>query len=89
MPVKVRISPVLRRLVNSEDEVEGTAGTILSLLTELDRNYPGIAEMTLPGKTGKSINIYVNEKDMRFLGNEKAEVKDGDVVSIVVAISEG
>lgn len=89
MPVKVRISPALRRLVNSEDEVEGTAGTITSLLTELDRNYPGIAEMTLSGKAGKSINIYVNEKDMRFLGKEQAAVKDGDVVSIVAAISEG
>ena len=87
MSVRVMISPALRRFVDCEDEVEVRAGTIASLLTELDRHCSGIAKIS--SASGKSVNIYVNEKDVRTLMNGQTEVQDGDEVFIVPAISEG
>lgn len=90
MAVKVRIPTPLQKLTNGNEEVEGSPGTIINLINELDRKYPGIAErISEGGKIRRFINIYVNEEDIRFLQNEQTEVKDTDEVSIVPAIAGG
>lgn len=90
MAVKVRIPTPLQRLTQGKEEVEGTAGTIISLVQELDRNYPGIAErISENGKIRRFVNIYLNEEDIRFLNAEETAVRDGDEVSIVPAIAGG
>jgi hypothetical protein len=35
------------------------------------------------------INFYVNEEDIRFLGNEKYAFKDGDEVLLIPSIAGG
>ena len=90
MAVKVKIPVPLQRLTQGKEEVEGAAGTIISLVNDLDRQYPGIAErISEDGKLRRFVNIYVNEEDVRFMKNEETEVKDGDEVSIVPAIAGG
>lgn len=90
MAVKVRIPTPLQRLTQGKEEVEGTAGTIIALVNELDRNFPGIAErISENGKIRRFVNIYLNEEDIRFLNAEETPVKDGDEVSIVPAIAGG
>ena len=90
MAVKVKIPVPLQRLTQGQAEVEGAAGTIISLITTLDQKYPGLSErITDSGKLRRFVNIYVNEEDVRFLKNEGTEVKDGDEVSIVPAIAGG
>lgn len=90
MAVKVRIPTPLQKLTNGNEEVEGSPGTIINLINELDRKYPGIAErISEGGKIRRFINIYLNEEDIRFLKNEQTEVKDNDEVSIVPAIAGG
>jgi molybdopterin synthase sulfur carrier subunit len=70
--------------------VEGTPGTIISLVNELDRKFPGIAErISENGKIRRFVNIYLNDEDIRFLNIEETVVKDGDEVSIVPAIAGG
>lgn len=90
MAVKVRIPTPLQRLVQGKEEVEGKAGTVIELIDDLEKRFPGIGErISEAGKVRRFVNIYVNEEDIRFLQAEQTAVKDGDEVSIVPAIAGG
>ncbi len=90
MGVKVRIPTPLQGLTNGKEEVEGSGGTVLELLKDLDMHYPGILErVSEGGKVRRFVNIYVNEEDIRFLSAEQTLLKDGDEVSIIPAIAGG
>ncbi len=90
MAVKVRIPTPLQKLTQGKEEIEGKAGTIIELISDLDMLYPGILERIAEGgKVRRFINIYVNEEDIRFLNAEQTIVKDGDEVSIIPAIAGG
>jgi len=90
MAVKVRIPTPLQRLTQGKEEVEGVPGSVMNLVTDLDKKFPGLAErISEGGKIRRFVNIYVNEEDIRFLKAEDTEVKDGDEVSIVPAIAGG
>lgn len=90
MAVKVRIPTPLQRLTKGQEVVEANAGTVIELVQELDKMFPGIGErVSEGGKIRRFVNVYVNEEDIRFLKAEATEVKDGDEVSIVPAIAGG
>ena len=90
MAVKVKIPVPLQRLTQGKEEVEGEPGTIITLIEDLDKKYPGLSErISEGGKLRRFVNLYVNEEDVRFMKNEDTEVKDGDEVSIVPAIAGG
>ncbi len=90
MAVKVRIPTPLQRLTQGKEEVDGAPGTIIDLVTDLDKKFPGLGErISEGGKIRRFVNIYVNEEDIRFLSAENTNVKDGDEVSIVPAIAGG
>ncbi|TAN38074.1 MAG: MoaD/ThiS family protein [Nitrospirae bacterium] len=90
MAVKVRIPTPLQRLTQGKEEVEGNPGTIIELVNDLDKSFPGLAErISENGKIRRFVNMYVNEEDIRFLNAEGTMVKDGDEVSIVPAIAGG
>jgi len=90
MAVKVRIPTPLQKLTQGKEEVDGIAGTVMALVNDLDRNYPGLAErVSENNKIRRFVNIYVNDEDIRFLNAEETMVKDGDEVSIVPAIAGG
>ena len=90
MAVTVKIPVPLQRLTQGKEEVEGETGTVMSLINNLDKTYPALAErISEDGKLRRFVNIYVNEEDVRFMKNEETEVKDGDEVSIVPAIAGG
>lgn len=90
MAVKVRIPTPLQRLTGGKEEVEAKAGTIADVISDLDRQFPGIAErISENGKVRRFVNLYVNEEDIRFLKAEQTMAKDGDEVSIVPAIAGG
>jgi molybdopterin synthase sulfur carrier subunit len=90
MAVRVRIPTPLQRLTQGKEEVEGPAGTVIFLVNDLDKQYPGLAErVSENGKIRRFVNIYVNDEDIRFLNAEETAVKDGDEVSIVPAIAGG
>lgn len=91
MSVKVMIPTPLRAYTGKADsvEVEGkTAGEVLNNLAE------GCTQLKKHifderGYLRSYINIYVNDEDIRYLRNEKTEIKETDVVSIVPSIAGG
>ncbi len=91
MPATVRIPTPLRKLTNDEELVEVDAGTIGSVIDQLQSRYPGIQERLVDenGEVRRFVNVYLNEEDIRFLENKQTEVKDGDEISIIPAIAGG
>lgn len=91
MPVNVLIPTPLRKLTNEQESVAGSAGTIGSLLADLDTQFPGLGGRLTDesGNLRRFVNIYVNEEDIRFLKGKDTPVQDGDSVSIVPAIAGG
>ncbi|MGH7964506.1 MAG: ubiquitin-like small modifier protein 1 [Candidatus Binatia bacterium] len=91
MSVHVRIPTPLRRFTGGAEEVSVSGATVAALVTDLERNHPGIRERICDqeGKVRRFVNIFVNGDDIRFLNNLDTTVKDGDEVSIVPAIAGG
>ena len=91
MAVNVLIPTPLRKFTGEQETVSVSAGTIASLITDLESQYPGIAARLTDdsGELRRFINIYVNEEDIRFLEGKDTPINDGDNVSIVPAIAGG
>lgn len=87
---KVLLPPVLQRLTQGECNIDLQASSIFEIIEKLEANFPGTKKLIAPnGEVQKFVNIYINGEDIRFLKNEKTEVKENDEVNIVLAISGG
>lgn len=91
MPVSVLVPTPLRKLTSEQESVQVSPGTIQSLISDLENQYPGFgARLTDDsGALRRFVNIYVNEEDIRFLKGKDTPVNEGDSVSIVPAIAGG
>lgn len=54
-------------------------------------DYPGLESNLVDDEGGirKFVNVYVNDEDIRFLGQLDAPVEDGDEVAILPAVAGG
>ena len=91
MAVQVLIPTPLRRFTNNQESISASAGTVASLITEMESLFPGISKSLTDdkGELRRFVNVYVNEEDIRFLDRENTVLNDGDAVSIVPAIAGG
>ncbi|HSM88365.1 MAG TPA: MoaD/ThiS family protein [Candidatus Limnocylindrales bacterium] len=89
MKVTVSIPTPLRRHTEGLDEFECAAGNINELLDALSNRFPELKQHLRDenGKVRRFINIYVNDEDIRFLGDYK--FADGDEVTLVPSIAGG
>ncbi|MFQ6136129.1 MAG: MoaD family protein [Candidatus Hydrothermarchaeales archaeon] len=86
----VRLSTPLRRYTEGRPEVEAEGKTLIEVLSDLDKRYPGIAERILDGgEIQRFVNIYVNNEDVRLGSGLKTKLGKGDIVSILPAVSGG
>ncbi len=88
---KVRIPTPLRKMTKEQAVVEANGMTIGEVLSDLDRQFPGIKERLCDekGELRRFVNVYVNDQDIRFIDGLKTPVKDADEVSIIPAIAGG
>jgi molybdopterin synthase sulfur carrier subunit len=91
MAVKVLIPTPLRNLTNNQADVSAEGNSVLELIENLGKNFPGLKDRLCDenGKIRRFVNIYLNEEDIRFLQGEATALKSGDQVSIVPAIAGG
>ncbi len=90
MAIEVRIPTILRNLTNDAKVVQGSGETLSDLVTDLDQQYPGIAERLVDGgKLRRFINVYLNDEDVRFVGGLEAKLSDGDNVTVLPAVAGG
>jgi molybdopterin synthase sulfur carrier subunit len=91
MAVHVRIPTPLRRITNGERVIEVNGGNLAQALDDLDRRFPGFRAKIMDdrGELLQFVNIFVNEKDIRFLSGLQTPLAEGAEVSIVPAMAGG
>jgi molybdopterin synthase sulfur carrier subunit len=91
MSVVVRIPAPLRGKAGGRRQIPVEAHRFEALLEEMEAAYPGITARLRreDGTLRRSLNIYVNGENVRFLQGLDTPLKEGDEVSIVPAIAGG
>lgn len=91
MPVEVRVTSVLQRIVGGSKTVQAEGTTVRALLEDLEHRHPGFKAQVFDedGELHRFVNIYLNDEDIRFLGQLETAVTPGDVVSILPALAGG
>lgn len=91
MSVRVLLPNAFQKHTNGAREIESNAANLPQLISEMETNFPALKTHLRDesGHVRKFINFYVNEEDIRFLGNEKYAFQDGDEVLVIPSIAGG
>ncbi|WP_457590625.1 ubiquitin-like small modifier protein 1 [Geoglobus sp.] len=88
--IRVKFPTVFTPVTGGKRKVEVQAGSVKELLDRLFEEFPGLREKLLrDGELTPFINIFVNGEDIRYLNGIDTELKDGDEVAFIPAISGG
>jgi molybdopterin synthase sulfur carrier subunit len=91
MGVRVSIPGPLRKHTGGVGEIEALGASVQQLLDSLTAEHTGLSESVLDehGRIRRSINVFVNQQNIRHLNGLDTPLADGDRVSIVSAIAGG
>src|ERR1700756_427740 len=91
MSVKVVLPNAFQKHTNGTREIQSPAQNLPQLITEIETSFPALKPHLRDndGKVRRFINFYVNEEDIRFLGNDEYAFKDGDEVLVIPSIAGG
>src|ERR1700678_3581928 len=91
MSVRVVLPNAFQKHTNGIKEIQSAAQNLPQLITEIETSFHALKSHLRDGdgKLPRFINFYVNEEDIRFLGNENYAFKDGDEVLVIPAIAGG
>jgi molybdopterin converting factor small subunit len=86
----VRIPPVLRENVGGQRTVEATGATVSQVLDQLFAAYPTLAtRVTEDGRLSRFVNVYVNDRDVRYQQGLETAVGPDDTVILLPAMAGG
>ncbi len=91
MSVKVVLPNAFQKHTDNVREITSAAANLPELVTDIEGRFPALRPH-LRGEDGqvrRFINFYVNEEDIRFLGNDKYAFKEGDEVLVIPSIAGG
>jgi len=91
MSVRVLLPNAFQKHTNGAKEIESKAANLPQLIEEIEVSFPALKQhlRDSDGQVRRFINFYVNDEDIRFLGNEKYSFKDGDEVLVIPSIAGG
>jgi molybdopterin converting factor small subunit len=86
----VRIPPVLRENVGGSRSVTANGTTVAEALDDLFGQYPALRErVTEDGRLSRFINVYVNDRDVRYRDGLATPVGEGDTIILLPAMAGG
>lgn len=86
----VRIPPVLRENVAGSRTVEVTGRTVGEAIDDLFGQHPGLRErITEDGALSEFINVYVNDRDVRYRDGLDTPVGESDTIILLPAMAGG
>ena len=86
----VRIPPVLRDAVDGNRTLPASGGTVGEALDDLFARHPALRErVTEEGRLSRFINVYVNDRDVRFREGLDTPVTADDTIIILPAMAGG
>jgi len=91
MSIKVRIPSSMRCFAGNMSELAGEGDSVGSLITDLERKYPGVRKGICDdkGQVRKFVAVFLNGADIRTLQGLDSPVSQGDEIDIVVAVAGG
>ena len=91
MSVRVLLPNAFQKHTAGAREIQSSAHNLPELITEIETSFPALKTHLRDeqGQVRRFINFYVNEEDIRFLGNEKYDFQDGDEVLVIPSIAGG
>jgi sulfur-carrier protein len=89
--VRVLLPNAFQKHTDGAREIQSNAGNLPELIADIEATFPALKTHLREeqGQVRRFINFYVNEEDIRFLGNEKYAFKDGDEVLVIPSIAGG
>lgn len=86
----VRIPPVLRENVDGQRTVSASGATVAEVLDELFGTYPALRDrVTENGELSRFVNVYVNDRDVRYRDGLETPVGPDDTVILLPAMAGG
>ncbi|HEX6140801.1 MAG TPA: ubiquitin-like small modifier protein 1 [Candidatus Limnocylindria bacterium] len=86
----VRIPPVLRDDVGGQRSVSASGSTVQEVLDDLFAAYPALrARVTEEGRLSGFVNVYVNDRDVRYRDGLATAVGPDDTVILLPAMAGG
>lgn len=92
MGVRVMIPAPLRPKAEGAREVVVDPGSLAEVLGELEHRYPALADRLRQRDTGelrRTVNIYLNQQNVRFLDGLRTSLRAGDELAILMAVAGG
>jgi molybdopterin converting factor small subunit len=86
----VRIPPVLREDTGGSRSVEVSGGTVSEALDDLFAKHPALRDrVTTDGQLSEFINVYVNDRDVRYRDGLDTSVSADDTIILLPAMAGG
>ena len=86
----VRIPPVLRAHTDGGREVEVTGGSVSEALADLFARFPALgAALSEDGAISSFVNVYVNDRDVRYREGLDTAIESGDTIILLPAMAGG
>lgn len=91
MPVKVLLPNAFQKHTDGTREIESKSHNLTELIAEIEAAFPALRPHLRDekGQVRRFINFYVNDEDIRFLGNEKYAFREGDEILVIPSIAGG
>ena len=87
---RVKIPPVLRENVAGKREVSAIGSTVAEVLADLFAQHPALRDrVTEDGELSRFINLYVNDRDVRYRDGLDTPVGADDTVILLPAMAGG
>lgn len=86
----VRIPPVLRETVGGARTVDAAGTTVAAVLDDLFARHPALRDrVTEEGQLSRFVNVYVNDRDVRYREGLDTSVGPDDTVILLPAMAGG
>ncbi|MEO5985432.1 MAG: ubiquitin-like small modifier protein 1 [Candidatus Limnocylindria bacterium] len=86
----VRIPPVLRENTGGSRSVDVTGDTVAEALDDLFARHPALRDrVTEDGELSRFINVYVNDRDVRYRDGLDTPVEASDTIILLPAMAGG
>jgi sulfur-carrier protein len=86
----VRIPPVLRDQAGGSRSVDVSGSTVSEALEDLFSRHPALRDrVTENGELSTFINVYVNDRDVRYREGLGTALAEGDTIILLPAMAGG
>ena len=86
----IRIPPVLRENTGGSRTVDVSGGTVAEALDDLFGKHPALRDrVTEEGELSRFINVYVNDRDVRYREGLATEIGADDTIILLPAMAGG